>query len=68
LLFGLGLGLSFLFSMLNVSGGVKYSKDIDLLRLDIIDYAIRTLDNFSDLLSFKLWNNTTRKGKISDLF
>jgi hypothetical protein len=66
--FGLGLGLSFLLWRFNVSGSMKYRNDIDLLRLDLINYAMRTLDNFSDLLSFKLWNNTTRKGKISDLF
>jgi hypothetical protein len=47
---------------------MKYRNNIDLLRLDIINYAIRTLDNFSDLLSFKLRNKTTRKGKISNLF
>jgi hypothetical protein len=47
---------------------MKYRNNIDLVRLDIINYAIGTLDNLSDLLSFKLWNNSTRKGKISDLF
>ncbi len=39
---------------------MKNSKNINLVRLYIINNAIRAFNNFSNLLSFKFWDNVTR--------
>jgi hypothetical protein len=46
---------------------MKHGKDIDLIRLNVVDDAVWPLDNLSKMLHFIFGNHPPGEGESSDL-
>lgn len=51
----------------DISGAVNHRNDVDLVGFDVVNDAVRPLDQFSNLLQIIFWHATTRERSIGNL-